>query len=360
MGWLRILLTEYIVISLYIFLFCELFSATISQRINYLRLGLIAIIGFWIRYDFILVLPLIFGVLVYLIGFKKAVLKTGTLFLIILVSFSLWSYRSLSKDLSFSDMINLPKDSLSYLKWFQTWHLNPHDAQVYWNSFSYQYQTVHIPERAYWSQSEAKEIKAIMTELQTEHIGKPMPEQIQSGFRRIAAKKKEDFPFRYYISHPLQRLMMMMYGSPASSFGMPIIYESADHPLIMSTVNRFIHQLSTETTILEKLNALSEINPLLANTKLLAVTIFKVTCSFYQYALLTFFVLMLILFKKKRLPKILTPIISGIGIHFLSLNIIWLYMGLNFEVRYQLPLYIMIQLFLVTYICYRKTEHNNS
>ena len=226
-GWHRSILTESLIFSLCILLFSILVPLFYKKNINVFFLGLILVIGFFIRYDFILfVIPICIILFLYL-DFKLFLI-TGlkiSILCILLVSPYIYRNHNLGLNLIPPTQIGLhvengPKTPKGYVSWLSTWSFtNYMYASALYPTDYGNYAEIKINEKAYFNNKQKKIINNNL-EILKSYKGQPMPENIDKSFMQIASYNKENYTFYVYVILPFKRFAALWFN-PVTSLGFP-------------------------------------------------------------------------------------------------------------------------------------------
>lgn len=327
-GWLRLLFTESLIISLYILLITEVIRIYQGNQ-NFLRLLILFLIGFWIRYDFLISLSIIFILIIYKFNLIFAIKQCLTIFIVCLLSLLPLIIRADIHNFKFKDYIQA--DIGGYYDWYLLWHTNQYQAtDSLWPAVNKTYK-LYIPDNAFDSQSEKIEVNEKILLLKNNYFGKPIPNDINKFFSELSREKYIGNKKKYFLINPLKRIFNL-WTNPLTSFGMPK-YEKVNYNNIKDNFHK---------------NKKFYVN----NYKELINIISKALINLYRYLLtILFFICFFRSFKKNHLfLKIL-----GISILFelFFRNILFIIISAT-ETRYLLQFYVFIQIYILLYFSKNK------
>ena len=229
-GWSRFVLTECLSISISILLFSELLLCNYKKKLKIYRLTLIFLLGFFLRYDFLLwsipILFICYNSLDFYQTIKKGLICLSIFGLLV----SLWSYRNLSQGLSLipggefnSQYITLEENQQSYkgyLKWVETWswHNYMYAPAVYPLSNN-NYKNLLISDVAFEDSNEKAKVTKLIDQLKQIN-GEKYPKYIDAKFFNLAKQRARSNPIREYLILPIKRSFFMLFN-PFTSLGMP-------------------------------------------------------------------------------------------------------------------------------------------
>ena len=224
-AWPRYIQTETLSLAATIYLLAEIILSLSIKKIRIISISLALIFATWIRLDNIfLTIPVAVTVL-YIHGFKNGIIKGLLIATILSSTWGLWTVRNIIvklPNLVPTDMV-MPDGSRSpsgYLKWTKTWITHEYERPgALWGINRKNYLPIAIPDRAYESNEEKKEIELLIKKLVLLN-GQDFPIEIDNEFNRIAQLKKTNNPLQYWVIYPSIRAIRM-WTNPFSSFGWP-------------------------------------------------------------------------------------------------------------------------------------------
>ena len=224
-AWPRYVQTETLSIAATIYLLAEIILSLSIKKIRIISISLALIFATWIRLDNIfLTIPVAVTVL-YIHGFRNGIIKGILIATILSSTWGLWTVRNIIvklPNLVPTDMI-IPDGSRppsGYLKWTKTWVTHEYERPgALWGINRKNYLSISIPDRAYESNEEKKEIELLIKKLILMN-GQEFSIEIDNEFDRIAQFKKINNPLQYWLIYPSIRAIRM-WTNPFSSFGWP-------------------------------------------------------------------------------------------------------------------------------------------
>ena len=112
------------------------------------------------------------------------------------------------------------RQPLGYAAWVNTWMVYEYERPgALWGPNRFIYNDIYIPERAYRSAAEKREVTALLARLKA-FQGQPIPQDIDDAFAQLARKRRAQDPLRYYVINPAIR-SVQLWANPFSSFGWP-------------------------------------------------------------------------------------------------------------------------------------------
>ena len=224
-AWPRYLQTETLAMAGTLWVFSELLLSLHESKIRILPLSVALIITTFIRLDAVLlVLPI--ATTVFIIYKPYQAIKKG---LILAVLFSLpwggWLARNHMSGMEniFPLAMTAPNNAESpngYLKWLWTWSTDTyHNTNSLWPVTRFNYDSIGIDERAYYTIEEKNKVSLLLSELK-QYTGKPFPKHIDSQFRIIAEKRTFERPLEVWVLNPIKR-SISLWSNIYSSFGWP-------------------------------------------------------------------------------------------------------------------------------------------
>ncbi|MBT3939727.1 MAG: hypothetical protein HOF44_08485, partial [Pelagibacterales bacterium] len=224
-AWPRYVQTETLSIAATIYLLAEIILSLSIKKIRIISISLALIFATWIRLDNIfLTIPVAVTVL-YIHGFRNGIIKGILIATILSSTWGLWTVRNIIvklPNLVPADMV-IPDGSRSpsgYLKWTKTWVTHEYERPgALWGINRKNYLSISIPDRAYESNEEKKEIELLIKKLILMN-GQEFSIEIDNEFDRIAQFKKINNPLQYWLIYPSIRAIRM-WTNPFSSFGWP-------------------------------------------------------------------------------------------------------------------------------------------
>jgi len=224
-AWPRYIQTETLSLAATIYLLAEIILSLSIKKIRIISISLALIFATWIRLDNIfLTIPVAVSVL-YIHGFRSGIIKGILIATILSSTWGLWTVRNIIvklPNLVPTDMVmqDGSRSPSGYLKWTKTWITHEYERPgALWGINRKNYLPIDIPDRAYESNEEKKQIELLINKLVLLN-GQEFPIEIDNEFERIAQLKKTDSPLQYWIIYPSIRAIRM-WTNPFSSFGWP-------------------------------------------------------------------------------------------------------------------------------------------
>lgn len=223
-AWPRMLLTETLALAAALWVLAAIIRSVSESRIRIFELGVIFVIGLFIRYDFLML-----AVPVAITGFflhrPTEALRRGTLIAVMIaIPYGAWTLRSVAADLP-----PLPPYGLTIageplapgtLKWMGTWVASPYDLPIsVWPLVTGDYENIQPRDRAFSNADERELVGDLLAQLNTVEHGR-VPDQVDAAFGDLAAKRRSENRVYLALGLPLRRAAEMWF-SPLPSMGWP-------------------------------------------------------------------------------------------------------------------------------------------
>ena len=145
--------------------------------------------------------------------------------LILAVPWGAWTVRNIAVGLPRlypTDMV-MPQGKRSpfgYTNWVRTWLIYEYERPgALWGPNRFDYKSIYIPNRAYRSAAEKRQVEKLLERLKT-YQGRPIPKDIDDAFAKLARERREQALLQYYVVNPVLR-SVQLWSNPFSSFGWP-------------------------------------------------------------------------------------------------------------------------------------------
>ena len=224
-AWPRYVQTETLSIAATIYLLAEIILSLSIKKIRIISISLALIFATWIRLDNIFLTIPVAVTAFYIHGFRNGIINGILIATILSSTWGLWTVRNIIvklPNLVPTDLV-IPDGSRSpsgYLKWTKTWVTHEYERPgALWGINRKNYLPISIPDRAYESNKEKKEIELLIKKLMLFN-GEEFPIEIDNEFDRIAQFKKNNNLLQYWLIYPSIRAIRM-WTNPFSSFGWP-------------------------------------------------------------------------------------------------------------------------------------------
>jgi len=224
-GWSRGLFTEALSSAVALWVLSEMVRSLAENRFRTWPIAIACLIGFFIRYDFVLItLPIAFCALA-LHGVLGAIKKGLVVALIVGVPFGAWTIRSVAQGLPTTPPFGLSPQGhqipQGVLNWIGTWLTHQYQLGTsVWPLATETYANIVPPEEAYIDNSERERVQLLLARLREVKRGERVPASIDDGFAALAAERVRADPLEHYALLPLRRLAIM-WINPAASMGWP-------------------------------------------------------------------------------------------------------------------------------------------
>jgi hypothetical protein len=301
-GWGRSILTETLSISLSIGMFAELVRSLGLGRLRIFGIALVMILGIFLRYDFVLMLFPIALIGFYLHSPFEAIKRGFCIALILVLPFSLWTYRSVSLGLDYTPPFGLTPDGRALpagmLKWVGTWLDNQYElSHSVWSLVHFDYENFTPPADAYLDPAEDNTVTRLLSKLRTGSQNEMAPVEIDNEFAEIANEKISQNILSHWLLLPIRRIGSM-WLSPFPSMGWPFEVPGATRAKLFSKIG---------------LGEWSEVFQLVLSMP--EVFVSKTMIAGHRYILILMTILAIFNWRKfPRNPFVLTAIVLGFAI----------------------------------------------
>ncbi|MBT4690932.1 MAG: hypothetical protein HOK21_22820 [Rhodospirillaceae bacterium] len=241
-GWSRALMTEALSSAVALWILAEIVRSLAENRFRTWPIAIASLIGFFIRYDFVLIaLPIALCALA-LHGAWGALRKGIAIALIVAVPFGVWTTRSVIQGLPATPPFGLSPQGHQLpqgaLAWIGTWLSHQYQLGIsVWPLATETYANIAPPDEAYADDEERKRVAFLLTHLRQIKRGEPVPGQIDDAFAALASERIHANPLWHYGFLPLRR-MAIMWVNPAASMGWPGMLGSVERADIRQIIGR--------------------------------------------------------------------------------------------------------------------------
>ena len=224
-GFTRSLLTETAAIATTEWVLAELILSLAERRLRLLSLGTALSAAIFMRYDGVLLCLLAAGVGFYLHPVGVAFRRGAILVLIVLLTLTLWAYRSVAVGLPYFPPVATAGHEwappTNMLRWGMTWIDTPEqEAEFIFPLLDGRYHLVKVPPSAYVSGREQAEVERQLGALLVQE-GNPVPPEIDRAFEPLVTARLFCYPVTTFIYKPIARIFTV-WGNINSSYGWPI------------------------------------------------------------------------------------------------------------------------------------------
>lgn len=224
-GWSRALMTEALSSAIAIWILAELVRSLVENRFRTWPIAIACLVGFFIRYDFVLIALPIGLCALMLHGIWGAFKKGLVIAVVVAVPFGAWTARSVLQGLPATPPFGLSPQGhqlpQGVLSWFGTWLTHQYQLGTsVWPLATETYANIAPPDEAYANDAERQRVNILLARLREIRRGEPVPAQINDDFAALAAERVKANPLQQYVLLPLRR-MTIMWINPAASMGWP-------------------------------------------------------------------------------------------------------------------------------------------
>jgi len=223
-AWPRMLLTETLALAAALWVLGIVIRSYSDRRIPTLELGLAFAVGFFLRYDFLLL-----AVPVVIAGFSihrpaEALRRGAVVVLIAAIPYGAWTLRSVSADLPLLPPYGLTDEggqlAPGTLKWMGTWVASPYDLpNSVWPLVTGDYGNIKPPDRAFTNADERQLVGDLLAQLKNSEL-EQVPDHVDAAFADLAALRHSEHQVFLRLGLPLRRAAEM-WLSPLPSMGWP-------------------------------------------------------------------------------------------------------------------------------------------
>lgn len=225
LAWPRYLQTETLSLAAVICFFAVTILSIRDRHLHVVALGVVIAVGTFVRLDLIaLVVPV--AVLAFALhDVRLAVARGAIIALVLALPWALWTARNIAVDLPrlYPTPMTVPEGKrppLGYAAWVRTWLVYEYERPgALWGPNRFNYDGIHIPDRAYASAAERQQVTQLLERLKS-FEDRPIPEEIDDAFARLARERRAQQPLQYYVVNPAIRAVQL-WSNPFSSFGWP-------------------------------------------------------------------------------------------------------------------------------------------
>ena len=333
-GWHRYVLTESISFSLTIFLLTNLLPIFFNKKVNFVLIGIIVSIGFFIRYDFIFYILPICLLLFITQNFKSFLISSLKISIISILIVSPYLYRNFQTGLDFLPPTQIglhledgPKTPNGYVDWISTWSFtNYMYANALYPVDYGNYDNIIIHEKAYFNDAQVKLVEEDLKKL-SNYNNLAIPKEIDNNFKEIAEYNRNNFKKYVYFELPVKRFFSLWFN-PVTSLGFPGSFNN----------NRIDLNYFTNLNSIEKLSFVIE------NSYGL---FFKLANFIYRFLIIIFFGYVIVKIFKNNIKK-LKPILYFVS-SFLLLKNFFLIFTFYTATRHIISSVIFIEILLILF-----------